>query len=107
MQVADLLFRAGAACEQYKRPWTTYAFKNKVLSAINARYERAMGPHSHSSTNNPGDCEDLSEVDELSVCLYVEYQEVVDIQEALKHNNLLDKENVRGDSKTSWQKRNV
>jgi hypothetical protein len=47
------------------------------------RYERVTGPCSHSSSNNPGDHEDLLEVDELSVCLYVKYQEVVDIHEAL------------------------
>jgi hypothetical protein len=35
------------------------------------------------SSNNPNDHEDLLEVDKLSVCLYVEYQEAVDIQEAL------------------------
>jgi hypothetical protein len=38
----------------------------------------------HSSSNNPNDHEDLLEVDKLSVCLYVEYQEVVDIQEATR-----------------------
>ncbi len=48
---------------------------------IKARYERVTGPCSHSSSNNPG--EDLSEADALSVCLHSEYQEVVDIQEAL------------------------
>jgi hypothetical protein len=38
---------------------------------------------SHSSSNNPDNHEDLSAVDEASVCLYVEYQEVADIHEVL------------------------
>ncbi len=37
-------------------------------------------------------------VDELAVRLYVEYQEAIDIQEALKHDNLLEKENINGAS---------
>jgi hypothetical protein len=37
------------------------------------------------------DHEDLSEVDQLSVHLYVEHQEALDIQEAIRRNNLLDK----------------
>jgi hypothetical protein len=92
--VADLLFRPGAACELYKRPRNTYDFKNKVLSAIKARY----GPGTHSSSNNPNDHEDLLEVDKLSVHLYVEYQEAVDNQEALRRDNLLEKENIQNAS---------
>jgi hypothetical protein len=95
--VADLLFRPGAACELYKKPRNTYDVKNKVLSAIKARYERVNGPGTHSS-NNPNNHEDLSEVDKLSVCLYVEYQEAVDIQEALRCNNLLEKEIIQNAS---------
>ncbi len=33
-------------------------------------------------------------VDELAVRLYIEYQKAVDAQDALKHDNLLEKENV-------------
>jgi preprotein translocase subunit SecD len=96
--VADLLFRQGAACQLYRRPRNTYDFKNKVLSAIKARYDRVNGPGTHSSSNNPNDHEDLLEVDKLSVHLYVEYQEAVDIQEALQPNNLLEKENIQNAS---------
>ena len=52
----------------------------------------------HSSSNNPNDHEDLLEVDKLSVRLYVEYQEAVDVQEALRHDNLLEKENIQNAS---------
>ena len=94
--MADLLFRPGAARELYKRPRNTYDFKNKVLSAIKAiRNDRVNGPGTHSSSNNPNDNENLLEVDKLSMRLYVEYQEVVDIQEALRCDNLLEKENIQ------------
>jgi hypothetical protein len=33
-------------------------------------------------------------MEKLSVWLYVEYQKVVDIQEAIRHDNLLDKEKI-------------
>jgi hypothetical protein len=54
-------------------------------------YERVSAPRSHSTSNDPGDHEDLSELDQLCLRLYVEYQEALDIQEAIKHDNLLDK----------------
>jgi hypothetical protein len=57
-------------------------------------YERVSAPGSHSTSNDPGDHEDLSELDQLCLRLYVEYQEALDIQEAIKHDNLLDKENI-------------
>jgi hypothetical protein len=69
-----------------------------VLLAVQVWYERVSGPCSHSSSNNQGDHEDLSEVDQLLVCLYVEYQEAVDIQEAIRRDNLLDKETVNNAS---------
>ena len=94
----DLLFKAGAACEKYKRPKNTYDFKNKVLSAMKVRYDRTTGPGTHSSSDNPGDHEDVLPVDEVAVRLYVEYQEAVDIQEALRRDNLQDKENVNNAS---------
>jgi len=47
---------------------------------------------------NPDDHEDLSVLDELCVRLIVEYQEVVDIQEALRCNNMLEKENIHNAS---------
>jgi len=94
----DLLFKAGAACEKYKRPKNTYDFKNKVLSAMKVRYDRTTGPGTHSSSDNPGDHEDVLPVDEIAVRLYVEYQEAVDIQEALRRDNLQDKENVNNAS---------
>jgi len=81
--VVNLLFRPGADCELYKRPQNTYDFKNKVLMGIKARYDKVSGPGTHSSSNHLNFHEDLLEVDQLSVQLYVEYQEVVDIQEAL------------------------
>jgi hypothetical protein len=93
-QVADMLFKRGAACEQYKRPQKIYDFKNKVVSGMKAHYERVSAPGSHSTSNDPGDHEDLSEMVQLCVRLYVEYQEALDIQEAIKRDNLLDKENV-------------
>jgi hypothetical protein len=89
-----MLFKRGAVCEQYKRPQKIYDFKNKVVSAMKAHYERVSAPGSHSTSNDPGDHEDLSEMDQLCMRLYVEYQEALDIQEAIKCNNLLDKENV-------------
>jgi hypothetical protein len=46
----NLLFQAGVACETYKHPKHTCNFKNKVLSALKARYERVTGPGSHSSS---------------------------------------------------------
>jgi hypothetical protein len=97
--VADLLFRPGAACELYKRLQKVYDFKTKVLSAMKVWYERVSGPCSHSTSGNPSDHEDLSAVDELSVHLYVEFQEAVDIQEALRHDKLLEKENINNASK--------
>jgi hypothetical protein len=66
--VVDLLFKPGAVCEQYKRLQKLYDFKNKVLSVMKDCYERVSAPCSHSSSNNP-DHEDLSEVNQLSVCL--------------------------------------
>jgi hypothetical protein len=42
--------------------------------------------------NPSGDHEDILEFDQLCVQLYVEYQE------AIKHNNLLDKENIHNAS---------
>ena len=65
----DLLFKAGAACEKYKRPKNTYDFKNKVLSAMKVRYDRTTGPGTHSSSDNPGDHEDVLPVDEIAVRL--------------------------------------
>jgi hypothetical protein len=47
---------------------------------------------------NLDDHEDLSVLDELWVWLFVEYQEVVDIQEALQHDNMLEKENIHNAS---------
>jgi hypothetical protein len=96
--VADLLFRPGAACELYKRPQKVYDFKSKVMSAMKAHYERVSGPCSHSNSHNPSDHEDLSVVDELSVRLFMEFQESVDIQEAIRCDNLLEKENVNNAS---------
>ena len=89
-----MVFKRGAACELYKRPQKVYDFKNKVVSAMKHHYERVSAPGSHSSSNDPGDHEDLSELDQLCVRLYLEYQEALDIQEAIKRDNLLDKENV-------------
>jgi hypothetical protein len=69
-----------------------------MLSAIKARYDRVNSTGTHSSSNNPNDHDDLLEVDKLSVRLYVEYQEAVDIQEALQWDNLLEKENIQNES---------
>jgi len=96
--VADLLFRLEAACELYKRPRNTYDFKNKVLLAIKARYERVNSPGTLSSSNIPNNHEGFLEVDKLSVHLYVEYQEAVDIQEAFRCDILLEKENIQNAS---------
>jgi hypothetical protein len=52
-----------------------YDFKTKVLKAMKVRYERVSGPGSHSNSRNPTDHEDLLVVDELSVRLFVEFQE--------------------------------
>jgi hypothetical protein len=93
-QVAYMLFKWGAACEQYKLPQKIYDFKNKVVSGMKAHYERVSAPGSHSTSNDPGDHEDLSELDQLCLRLYAEFQEALDIQEAIKCDNLLDKENV-------------
>ncbi len=93
--MVDLLFRSGAAYELYKRPQNTYDFMNKVLMLIKARYKRVNGPVTHSSSNNPKDHEELLEVGQLSIRLYVEYQEAVDIQEALQCDNALEKENIQ------------
>ena len=68
------------------------------MSAIKHHYERVNAPGSHSSSNNPGDHEDLLELDQLCIQLYVEYQEALDIQEAIRCNSLLDKENVHNAS---------
>jgi len=89
-----MVFKRGAACELYKRPQKVYDFKNKVVSAMKHHYERVSAPGSHSSSNDPGDHEDLSELDQMCVRLYQEYQEALDILEAIKRDNLLDKENV-------------
>jgi hypothetical protein len=93
-QVADKLFKWGTAWEQYKWPQKIYDFKNKVVSAMKAHYERASAPGSHSTSNDPGDHEDLSELDQLCLRLFAEFQEALEIQEAIKRDNLLDKENV-------------
>jgi hypothetical protein len=61
--VANLLFKPGAAWEQYERPQNTYDFKNKVLTAVKVQYERVSGPCIHSSSNNPGNVRSL-----LTVC---------------------------------------
>jgi hypothetical protein len=65
---------------------------------MTARYKRVSGPCSHSSSDNPCDHEDVSEIDELSVHLYMEYQEALDIQEAIQCNNLPEKEKVNNAS---------
>jgi hypothetical protein len=83
-QVADMLFKRGAAREQYKQPQKIYDFKNKVVSAMKAHYERVSAPGSHSTSNDPGDHEDLLELDQLCLRLYGEYQKALDIQEAIK-----------------------
>jgi hypothetical protein len=57
-------------------------------------YERVGGPCSHSSSNKPSDHEDVSEVDQILLRLY----KAVDIQEAVRCNNLLDKDNVNNAS---------
>ena len=90
----DMLFRQGGACKLYKRPKNTYNFKNKVVSAVKKRYERVNGPGTHSSSSNPSDHEDVLVVDQLASRIFIEYQEAIDIQEALKRDNLQDKENV-------------
>jgi hypothetical protein len=61
---------------------------------MKAHYERASAPGSHSTSNDPGDHEDLSELDQLCLRLFAEFQEALEIQEAIKRDNLLDKENV-------------
>jgi len=61
---------------------------------MKVHYERVSAPGSHSSSNDPGDHEDLSELEQLCLRLYVEYQEALDIQEAIRCDNLLDKENI-------------
>ncbi len=96
--MADLLFKPRASCKQYKRLQNTYDNKNKVMSAIKVRNERVTGPCSHSSLDNSGYHEELLEVDQPSICLYVAYQEIVDIQEAIRHENLLDKESIQNSS---------
>jgi hypothetical protein len=68
------------------------------MSALKSHYERVSAPGSHSTSNDPGDHEDLSELDQLCLWLYMEYQEALDIQEAIRCNNLLDKENVHNAS---------
>jgi hypothetical protein len=76
-----------------------YGFKNRVVLAMKSHYERVSAPESHSTSNEPGDHEDLSGLDQhLCLQLYVEYQEALDIQEAIKLDNLLDKENVHNAS---------
>jgi hypothetical protein len=90
----DMLFKQGGACELYKRPKNTYDFKSKVMSAVKKRYDRVNGPGTHSSSGNPSDHEDVLMVDQLASRIFVEYQEVIDIQEALTRDNLQDKENV-------------
>jgi len=81
-----------------KRGYITLMTSRKVLLAIKARYERVTGPYSHSSSDNPGEQKDLLEVDQLSVRLYMKYQEGVDIQEAIRHDNLLDKDYINNAS---------
>jgi hypothetical protein len=83
----DLLFKPGASCEKYKCPKNTYDFNNQVLVAMKVQYERVTGPGSHSSSQNPGDHEDVVVVDKLAVSLYIEIQEGIDTQEALRCNN--------------------
>jgi hypothetical protein len=61
---------------------------------MKAHYERVSAPRSHSTSNDPGDHEGLSELDQLCLRLYAEFQEALDIQEAIKRDNLLDKENI-------------
>jgi hypothetical protein len=61
---------------------------------MKVRYGRNTGPGTHSSSDNPGDHEDVLVVDEPAVRLYVKYQEAIDIQEALKCDNLQEKKNV-------------
>jgi hypothetical protein len=85
----DLLFKVGAACKKYKYLKNTYDFKNKVLAVIKAQYGKVTGPGSHPSFQNPGDHEEVLPVDEVAARLYLEYQEAVNIQEALQHDNLM------------------
>jgi hypothetical protein len=61
---------------------------------MKVRYERITGPGTHSCSDNPGDHEDVLPVDELTIRLYIEYQEAVEAQEACRCNNLLEKENI-------------
>ncbi len=58
------------------------------------RYERVNGPGHHSSSSSPSDHEDVLVVDQLASRIFIEHQEAVDVQEALKRDNAQDKENV-------------
>jgi hypothetical protein len=82
-----------ASCTSVPRT-PTICLKNKVISAVKKRYERVNGPGTHSSSSNPSDHEDVLVVDQLASRIFVEYKEAIDIQEALKRDNLQDKENV-------------
>jgi hypothetical protein len=96
--VADLLFKPQTSCEEYKRLQNTYDNKNKVMSAIKVWHKRVTGPCNHSSLDTSGHHEELLEVEQPSICLCVVYQEIVDIQKAIRHENLLDKEKIQNAS---------
>jgi len=96
--VLELLFKVGAPCENYKKPKCVYEFRKKVVAGMKARYEKVSAPGSHSAAQDPKSHEDLMEVDQLAVKLYTEYQEAADIQEALKRDAALQKENIENAS---------
>jgi hypothetical protein len=97
-----MLFKQRSACDPYKWLQKIYDFKNKVLLVMKSHYERVSAPGGHSSSNDPRNHEDLLELNQLCLHLYVEYQEAFDIQEAIRCDNLLEMENFHNASPVNW-----
>ena len=82
--VLELLFKVGAPCENYKKPKCVYEFRKKVVAGMKVRYDKL-----HSAAQYPKSHEDLMEVDQFAVKLYIEYQEAAGIHEALNGKQLI------------------
>jgi hypothetical protein len=69
-----------------------FNLRDKVMKVITFRAETILKPGSHSSSTNPGDVEDISFVNQLTVKLYKDLQIWVDQVEAERLQAAAEKE---------------
>jgi hypothetical protein len=92
MRLATRFFGPGNPGRHFKRLAKVFNLHDKVMKAITFRAEAVLKPGSHSSSNNPGDFEDISFVNQLAVKLYRDRQFWVDQVEAERLQAAVEKE---------------